>query len=37
MYVHFFGGHTNINTTEIYGDVMMEMNLMVLSIWMARM
>ena len=36
MYVHFWGGHTNINTTEIYGDVMMEMNLMVLSIWMAR-
>ena len=35
MYVHFWG-HTNINTTEIYGDVMMEMNLMVLSIWMAR-
>lgn len=32
-----FWGHTNINTTEIYGDVMMEMNLMVLSIWMARM
>ena len=36
MYVHFWG-HTNINTTEIYGDVMMELNLMVLSIWMARM
>ena len=36
MYVHF-GGHTNINTTDIYGDVMMEMNLMVLSIWMAQM
>ncbi len=36
MYVHFWW-HTNINTTEIYGDVMMEMNLMVLSIWMARM
>ena len=36
MYVHF-GGDTNINTTEIYGDVMMEMNLMVLSIWIARM
>ena len=36
MYVHFWG-HTNINTTEIYGDVMMEMNLMVLSIWIARM
>lgn len=32
-----FGGHTNINTTEIYGNVMMEMNLMVLSIWIARM
>ena len=29
--VHF-GGTPNINTTEIYGDVMMEMNLMVLSI-----
>ena len=36
MYVHSWG-HTNINTTEIYGDLMIEMKLMVLSIWMARM
>lgn len=36
MYVHSWG-HTNINTTENYGDVMIEMNLMVLSIWMAQM
>ena len=36
MYVHSLG-HININTTENYGDVMIEMNLMVLSIWMARM